>query len=200
MMWKFVALCDVAEEGVLAFRDKHLKDVQPQPQIFTDAAQMYAESKPDAVTIVTPHTMHLEHASQALEAGLHVLLEKPMVTNSDDAYQLAEIAEKSGKVFAVGYNTTCTPEWVYVRELIRNEELGKLQLATGWLSQNWRKNTAGKWRQNPALSGGGEMYDSGAHLFNSLVWSVDQPVAEVHAFVDNMDTPVDIMAASISAL
>jgi predicted dehydrogenase len=70
--------------------------------------------------------------------------------------------------------------------------LGKLETVTGWQTQNWKKGTTGTWRQNPALSGGGQMYDSGAHMFNSLVWSVEQPVAEVLAFVDNVGTPVDI--------
>ena len=52
--------------------------------------------------------------------------------------------------------------------------------------------TIGTWRQKPELSGGGQMDDSGAHIFNTLVWTVEQPVEAVHAFVDNMDTPVDI--------
>lgn len=194
---EIIALCDVDADRVLEWREKHLKDVEPVAQIFTDAAQMYQEAKPDAVTIVTPHTMHFEHGKQALEAGLHVLMEKPMVTNSDDAHKLADIAQKSGKVFAVGFNTSCMPEFQWLRDTIQageagNGELGKLQLVTGWLSQNWKKGTTGSWRQNPDLSGGGEMYDSGAHLFNSLVFSVNQPVAEVHAFVDNCGTPVDI--------
>jgi len=63
---------------------------------------------------------------------------------------------------------------------------------TGWLTQDWKRGTTGSWRQDPALSGGGQMYDSGAHLFNSLVWTVEQPVSEVLAFVDNLGAPVDI--------
>ena len=56
--------------------------------------------------------------------------------------------------------------------------------------------TAGSWRQDPALSGGGQAYDSGAHIFNSLCWSVESEIAEVFAFVDNHGTPVDINAAT----
>jgi predicted dehydrogenase len=115
-----------------------------------------------------------------------------MVTDSQQARALAEAVAKSGKIFTIGYNTPCSPEFRYLRDLIRNKELGRLELVTGWLAQNWKRGTRGSWRQDPALSGGGQMYDSGAHLFNSLVWSVEQPVSEVHAFVDNQDTPVDI--------
>jgi predicted dehydrogenase len=189
---EIVALCDVKEEIVQGYIDKHLKDTRHTPQIFTDAAQMYAEAKPDAVTIVTPHTAHFEHGLQALEAGLHVFMEKPMVTESGQAHQLAAAAEKAGKIVVVGYNTPCTPAFRWLRDAIRSGELGKLETVTGWQTQNWRKGTTGTWRQNPALSGGGQMYDSGAHMFNSLVWSVEQPVEAVLAFTDNVGTPVDI--------
>jgi predicted dehydrogenase len=189
---EIVALCDIKEEIVQGYIDKHLKDTRHTPQIFTDPAQMYAEAKPDAVTIVTPHTSHFEHGLQALEAGVHVFMEKPMVTESGQAHELAAAAERAGKIVVIGYNTPCTPAFRWLRDAIRSGELGKLETVTGWQTQNWRKGTIGTWRQNPALSGGGQMYDSGAHMFNSLVWSVEQPVAEVLAFTDNVETPVDI--------
>jgi predicted dehydrogenase len=189
---EIVALCDVSEDVVQKYIERNLSDYESKPQIFTDAAQMYAEAEPDAVTIVTPHTLHFEHGMQALAAGCHILMEKPMVTDSGQAHELAAAVEKAGKIFVVGYNTPCTPNFNYLRELIRSGELGKLELVNGWLVQNWKKGTTGSWRQNPALSGGGQMYDSGAHLFNSLIWSVEQPVSEVLAFVDNSGTPVDI--------
>ena len=189
---EIVALCDVSYEGLDAFIHHHLGDYEPRPATFTDPARMYAEAKPDAVAIITPHTLHFEHGVQALEAGCHVLMEKPMVTDSAQAHALAEKVRETGKVFVIGYNTPCTPEFAYLRELIRSGELGKLETVSGWLTQDWRRLTAGSWRQQPELSGGGQMYDSGAHLFNSLVWLVEQPVAEVLAFVDHLETPVDI--------
>ena len=188
---EIVALCDVSEEIVEKYIARVLADA-PRPAVYTDAAQMYAEAKPDAVTIVTPHTMHFEHGMQALEAGLHVFMEKPMVTDSGDAHKLKAAVEKSGKILVVGYNTPCTPALRFLREAIATNKFGKLETVTGWLAQNWAKGTAGSWRQNPALSGGGQMYDSGAHIFSSLVWSVDQPIASVFAFSDNLGTPVDI--------
>lgn len=189
---ELVALCDVSEEIVNKYIERNLPDYSPKPQVFTDRAKMYAEVKPDAVTIVTPHTMHFEHGMEALAAGCHVFMEKPMVTESGQAHQLAEAAKAAGKIVVVGYNTPCTPHFRRLREIIRSGELGKLETVTGWQTQNWKKGTTGSWRQDPKLSGGGQMYDSGAHMFNSLVWSVEAPIAEVLAFVDNMGTPVDI--------
>lgn len=189
---ELVALCDVSEEVLNGFVERNLGGYEPRPAFFTDSAQMYAQAKPDAVVIVTPHTLHFGHAMQALEAGCHVLMEKPMVTDSGQAHELAKKVEETGKVFVIGYNTPCTPIMAYIREVVRNGELGQLELVSGWLSQGWMKATTGTWRQNPALSGGGQMYDSGAHIFNSLVWTVEQPIDAVQAFIDNKDTPVDI--------
>ena len=189
---QIVALCDVSEEATQRYLDTNLADYEPAPAQFTDAARMYNEVQPDAVFICTPHTLHAEHAHQALDAGCHVFLEKPMVTAAEDAHAVAEKVEQTGKILVIGYNTPCTPEFNFIRESIRQQRFGKLELVVGHLSQNWKRATAGKWRQDPALSGGGQAYDSGAHLLNSLVWAVEDDIAEVHAFVDNVDTPVDI--------
>ena len=189
---EIVALCDVSEEIVHGYIAKNLSDVEAKPQVFTDFDSMLSEASPDAVTIVTPHTLHFEHGMKALAAGCHVLMEKPMVTDSGDAKTLKRAVEASGKVFVVGYNASCTPAMQFLRAAIRDQSYGKLETVTGWQTQAWAKGTKGSWRQNPALSGGGQMYDSGAHMFNSLVWSVESPVETVFAFTDNVGTPVDI--------
>jgi predicted dehydrogenase len=189
---EIVALCDISEDIIHRFIGRHLAEYQPAPEIFTDPAYMYSEANLDGVVIVTPHTLHFDHGLQALEKGCHVLMEKPMVTDSSQAYELAMRAAESGKILTVGYNTPCTPEFKYLRDIVRSKELGNLETVSAWLSQNWKKGTAGSWRQMPELSGGGQMYDSGAHLFNSLVWTVEQPITHVQAFIDNSGTPVDI--------
>ena len=189
---EIVALCDVSAEIVQRYIDRNLSELETKPQIFTDFETMLSQAKPDAVTIVTPHTMHFEHGMKAIEHGCHVFMEKPMVTDSSDAKALRKAVDAAGKIFVVGYNTPCTPAFRWLREAIRSEKFGKLETVTGWQTQNWRKGTTGTWRQNPALSGGGQMYDSGAHMFNSLVWSVEKPVESVFAFIDNVGTPVDI--------
>ncbi len=189
---EIVALCDVSEEIVQGYIERHLSDYPTKPEIYTDFATLLREQKPDAVTIVTPHTLHFEHGMQALEAGCHILMEKPMVTDSNQAHQFAARAQETGKIVVVGYNTPGTPKFRYVRDVIRSGELGKLETVTGWQTQNWAKGTLGSWRQKPELSGGGQMYDSGAHMFNSLVWSVESSIETVFAFVDHLGYPVDI--------
>ena len=193
---EIVGLCDVTEKQVKDFAARHLADTAHSPKLFTDPAKMYASLTPDAVLISTPHTQHYAQGVQALEAGCHVFMEKPMVTSLDQAYKLADKVDETGKILVIGYNTPCSPEFIYLRDLIRNKTLGKLELVTGFLSQDWMRFTTGLWRQDPALSGGGQAYDSGAHLFNSLCWSVESDIDEVFAFVDNHGTRVDINSAS----
>jgi predicted dehydrogenase len=190
---EIVALCDVSEKVIAAFIARaNLGDYQPRPQRFTDAATLFREAKLDAVAIATPHTLHFEHAMLAADAGVHVFLEKPMVTSAEQAHALAAKFTATGKILTIGYNTPCTPVFDWLRTAIRLETLGKLELVSGYLSQDWLNITKGSWRQNPKLSGGGQAYDSGAHLLNSLCWSVESDVGEVFAFVDHHGTAVDI--------
>ena len=189
-----VAGCDVSKQIVDTYFAKNFPD-QPRPQSFDNPADMYKVARPDAVIIATPHTAHFEQGMQALVAGCHVLMEKPMVTNSAQAHALAAQVRKSGKVFTIGYNTPCTPHFYFVRDVIRSQRFGKLEQVSGYLAQNWLRYTNGTWRQNPDLSGGGQAYDSGAHLITSLCWSVESNVDEVFAWVDRKNLQVDVNSA-----
>ncbi len=190
---EIVAMCDVSEASIDRLVERSgLSEDGPLPPRFGDAAEMYAAVGPDAVSICTPHTLHFQQGMQALDAGCHVLMEKPMVTDAADAYTLRDKIQQTGKVLLVAYNTPCSPELFYIRQLIRDGELGQLELISGHLSQGWLKGTTGTWRQNPELSGGGQAYDSGAHPLASLCWTVESRVAEVSAFIDNCGSPVDI--------
>ncbi|MDQ5851979.1 MAG: Gfo/Idh/MocA family oxidoreductase, partial [Chloroflexota bacterium] len=99
-------------------------------------------------------------------------------------------------VVMVSYQRRFDPAYGYMRRVIADGELGELRTITVTCAQGWRKGTAGKWRQDPALSGGGMLMDSGSHLVDMLLWLVDQPVVSVAAVVDNLDTPVDINSAT----
>ena len=189
---ELVGMCDEKVEIAQAFCERHFAGTTHKPACFADAAAMYAQTKPHGVFIATPHTLHFKHGMQALDASIHVYMEKPMVTAADDAYALAAKAKQAGKILVVGYNTPCSPEFTFLREAIRTHRFGKLELVMGYISQDWKRLTTGMWRQKPELSGGGQAYDSGAHLLNSLVWSVESDIAEVFANVDNLGTAVDI--------
>ena len=189
---EIVALCDLTEEIAGRLRDSAFGEEGADIPVYAGTKAMYAGSELDAVVIATPHTIHFEQGMEALEAGCHVLMEKPMVTRAEHAYALAARVEETGKILTIGYNTSCTPQFAYLREKLRSNAFGKLELVSGFLCQDWLKGTIGRWRQDPEQSGGGQAYDSGAHLLNSLVWSVESRPAEVFAYVDNHGTRVDI--------
>lgn len=187
---KIVALCDVDEAATATTKTKYFS--KNDVALYRTAADMFAGVTLDAVIIATPHTLHYEHAVQAMDAGCHVFLEKPMVTATDQAYKLAEKAKSLCKVVAIGFNTSSKKVFQYLRGQIRTGAFGALEMVSGYLSQNWMNATAGSWRQDPTLSGGGQAYDSGAHIINSLLWSVESEPELVFALTDHKDLPVDI--------
>ncbi|MBT3273676.1 MAG: Gfo/Idh/MocA family oxidoreductase [Spirochaetales bacterium] len=184
------AICDVSEDALAAAKEAYF----PERDIptYKNPAVMYGAEKLDAVIIATPHTLHYQHAIQAMEAGCHVFLEKPMVTATDQAYKMAARAAELDKVVAIGFNTSSKKVFQYLRRQIRDKTFGALEMVSGYLSQNWMQATSGSWRQDPALSGGGQAYDSGAHIINSLLWSVESEPEMVFALTDHKNLPVDI--------
>lgn len=164
------------------------------PQVFTSTKQMYGQTKPDAVIIASPHTMHYEHCLEAIDHGCHIMIEKPMVTHVDHAVDLKSKVEAAGKVFTIAYNTPCSQEFDFIRNAIRSKRFGDLKVVTMFVSQPWKRLAAGKWRMDPALSGGGFAYDTGAHVLNSLTWTLERDIDWVMADLDYSGTKVDINA------
>lgn len=189
---EIVGLADPVEAHMDRLITRSLGHLDSPPPKFETAAEMYEKTRPDAVVIATPHTMHYAHACEALDAGCHVLMEKPMVTDLAEAVDLEKRVAASGKVFCIAYNTPCSVEFDKLRSIVRGGELGPLRVVNLYLSQPWYFLTKGSWRQDPKLSGGGQMYDSGAHALNSLCWTVEADVEEVFAYIDRLDSPVDI--------
>ena len=185
------ALCDVSTDITKAFAAATL-GAEQQVAHYASVEALLASEELDAVLIASPHTLHFEHAMQAIAAGCHCYIEKPMVTNTADAVALREAAERAGRIVVIGYNTPSKPSFDYLRQTIRSQRLGRLELVNGYISQSWLNATRGTWRQDPALSGGGQAYDSGAHFLCSIVWTVESPVTSLAAFIDQHGTKVDI--------
>jgi len=192
-----VALCDINPENMdRLWKSKFgaRKEVRRY-----DSMEKLLASPPkglDAVIIVTPHTLHFPQAMAALDAGYHVLVEKPMVTSSAHAKKLAEKVKKTGLLLQVAFQASYSCEFAYIRDVLKKGGLGELQTVTAWSHQGWKPRDGMKrsWRHDPKLSGGGQMYDTGAHLFNAIAWCLDRPVEEVFCWIDNKGMPVDINA------
>jgi predicted dehydrogenase len=149
----------------------------------------------DAVYISSPHTLHYPQIMDALAAGLHVLVDKPMVCRVQHAKNVVKKARETGLVVLVSYQRHYQGPFIYMRDQVRTGVIGKLQFITAFQSQNWLKGTRGTWRQKMDLSGGGQLNDSGSHLVDILMWIAGEPVAEVSAFSDRLGSEVDINTA-----
>ncbi|MHC4982271.1 MAG: Gfo/Idh/MocA family protein [Planctomycetota bacterium] len=192
--FRIVALVDTAKAHALRLKSQMLP--RKRPVIYTDHVRMLGEKAPDAVIVSTPHTLHFRHCMDAISAGAHVMVEKPMVTSSADARRLLANAERCGRIVQIAIQGVYTNTFAYARKLIADGTMGELQLVTGMLAQGWLEATRGTWRQDPKLSGGGQLYDSGAHIFSTIIFLVDSPVTEVFCWTDNKDIRVDVNAVA----
>ncbi len=154
----------------------------------------------DAVFIITPHVFHHNQAKACMEAGLDVLLEKPMVMNAGEALSLIETRDRTGRVLVVAFQSSLSPFVRLAVSMLGSGELGPILNISGLFWQNWTDFTRNTWRQQPELAGGGFLFDSGAHLLNSVVDLAGEDFAEVAAWFDHQGQPVEILAAVMGRL
>jgi predicted dehydrogenase len=157
-------------------------------------------AKLDAVFIITPHALHHAQATACLEAGLDVLLEKPMVMTADEATDLIATRDRTGRLLVVAFQGSLSPQIREASRLLRSGALGPILTISATVWQNWADITTGTWRQDPALSGGGFLFDTGAHLLNTLADLAGEDFTEVAAWLENDDHPVDIRASVMGRL
>lgn len=181
-------------------QDQRNATLQRFPQLqgvpfFDDYHEMLDKVELDGVIIVTPHTLHFEQAMAALDKGLHVMLEKPMVCTVEHAQILVKRFRETSKVGLIAYQRHYIPVYRYVYEGIRRGEIGEPHFVQAINLQNWMRSTANTWRQDPALSGGGQINDTGSHLVDFLMWIIDAPATKVSAYMQYFDRKVDINSA-----
>jgi len=154
----------------------------------------------DAAFIVTPHTCHHDQAQACLEAGLDVLLEKPMVMNAAEARSLIETCDRTGKLLVVAFQGSLSPQVRTAVSLLRSGELGPILNVSATVWQAWGPGTAGTWRQQPAIAGGGFLFDTGAHMLNTVADLAGEDFVLVAAWLDNTGRPVDTRATVMARL
>lgn len=154
----------------------------------------------DAAFIITPHALHHDQAVACMEAGLNVLLEKPMVMNTAEARSLIAVRDRTGRHLVVAFNGSLSPQIRTAVQMLRAGELGTILNIHGVVWQGWNGHTQHTWRQEPAIAGGGFLFDTGAHLLNTVADLAGEPVVEVAAWLDNRGRPVDILGAVMARL
>ncbi|MGH2538280.1 MAG: Gfo/Idh/MocA family protein, partial [Candidatus Promineifilaceae bacterium] len=128
------------------------------------------------------------------------LLEKPMVMNAAEAASLVAAQQRTGRLLVVAFNGSLSPHIRRAADALRSGEFGRLLGISAVVWEDWQPMTAGSWRQQAAVSGGGFLFDTGAHMLNTICDLAGEEFAEVAAWLDNRGAPVEIVAAAIGRL
>ena len=198
----FKLVCEPSAKSYADFCTVFTEAGQTPPANVPNLADLLAAhaQELDAAFIITPHVLHFGQAKMCLEAGLDVLLEKPMVMSADEAKALIDVRDRTGRLLVVAFNGSLSPHVREAVRILRSGELGRILNIHGVIWQNWQPNTTGTWRQMPELSGGGFMFDTGAHLLNTVADLAGEEFVEVAAWLDNRGAPVDIAATVMARL
>ncbi len=149
----------------------------------------------DVVSVVTPNHLHHPICKAFLEAGIHVICDKPLTTTVADAEDLADTVKRTGKVFALTHNYTGYPMVRQARAMVADGALGKIRVVQAEYVQDWLStkledtgHKQAEWRTDPARSGpAGCVGDIGTHAYNLLSFvtglELEELCAELHTFV-----------------
>lgn len=191
------AFSSQAEKSKLSGKDLYLD----QSRCYGDFEEMINREsslppgeRMDFVSIVTPNHMHFEPARLALEKGFHVVCDKPICFDLEEAYKLREVWQKSGLLFALTHNYTGYPMVKEARYRIAKGDFGKIRKVVveypqGWLSTPLEKTDQkqASWRTDPKRSGiAGAMGDIGSHAENLAEYITGLRIRELCAEVSTM--------------
>lgn len=201
-MIRVVALCEPSEAMALEAAKVFVEAGLPPPPNQPDWQRLITEygAELDAVVILTPHALHHDQATACLEAGIDVLLEKPMVMTAAEAHSLIETRDRTGRLLVVAFQGSLSPQVRLASRLLRANEFGRILTISGLIWQNWGPLTVNTWRQEPALSGGGFLFDTGAHLLNTVADLAGEDFSEVAAWFVQDGRPVETLAVAMGRL
>jgi predicted dehydrogenase len=149
----------------------------PAARVLPDADALFAEADDhDLVVVATPNRFHVSHGLAALEAGLHVVVDKPVAASARDARRLAAAASERGLVAAAFHNRRWDGDALTVRRLLDEEGLGEV-LRFESRFERWRPEVdEERWRERPAPEdAGGVLFDLGSHLIDQALFLLGPP-------------------------
>ncbi len=142
---------------------------------YATAQELFADDGVDGVYIAVPNKFHAPLAIEALEAGKHVLLEKPMAMCWAEANDIVQAAEHTGKVFMVGMNQRFGEDAQKLRDLVQRNKLGEVYHAKAYWCRREGIPRLGTWFGHKAMSGGGALLDIGVHVLDLCLWAMGHP-------------------------
>lgn len=179
---EIVAVCDVVDERAKKIASEY------GVKAYTSYEELLENPDIDAVSVCTPNYLHAPISIAALEAGKHVLCEKPMATSKEEALNMIEAAKKNNKKLMIGHNQRFVPSHQKARQLIEEGVLGKIysfRTAFGHGGpEGWSVDGADSWFFKKSEAFIGAMGDLGVHKTDLLRYLLGEEFVEVGAFVE----------------
>ncbi|HUF51582.1 MAG TPA: Gfo/Idh/MocA family oxidoreductase [Longimicrobiales bacterium] len=176
------AVCDVDD-----VRAKALASRFKVPHVYRNDDDVLGSDTIDAVVICTPSHLHEQHAIAGLEAGKHVLVEKPLAMTAAAVERVLAVAERTGRTLMVAMNNRYRADTVALKPFAQNGELGDIFLTRGaWLNKKMRV-VRPTWRHRKATAGGGAMMDLGVPTIDLCLWMLGFP--DVASVITHMHYP-----------
>ena len=166
---KLAAFCDTNRKTLKAAAEKF-----GVKQTYTDYKKMLAAAKLDAVSVCTPNAFHAAPTIAALKAGAHVLVEKPIALNADEARRMAAAARKAKRLLMVAFNSRWRADVQYLKRCVESGMLGDIYYGEAVYLR--RRGIPG-WGVfvNKELSGGGPLIDVGVHMLDLALYLMGHP-------------------------
>lgn len=204
---ELVALCDANLE-----KAQQTADAYNVPSAYASVDELLANERLDGAIVVTNHATHYAVAKACLQAGLHILIEKPMTLFAREAKELVDLAAAQGVQIAMGYNHTYAPYTIRAQQIVASGALGELQYVHGIFNQHVLPLYAGKSigigegrervvhspadvYSDPRRSGGGHGHLQITHLASLLFFVSGRRVRRVQARMRNYGLAVDLVDA-----
>ena len=178
---ELAAVCDINPDRLAFAKEKYGDKVA----LFSDYKEMLASGLIDACIVATPHYSHPIIGMDVLNAGIHLLSEKPIGVYTKKVRELYEVAAKHPElVFGIDYNQRTDSKYQKIREMVKNGELGEIQrvifIVTDWFRTQAYYNSGG-WRATWAGEGGGVLVNQDPHQLDLWQWICGMP-CRVQAF------------------
>ncbi len=166
---EMVAFCDIIPERA----EKAKKDYGTEDaKVYTDYKEMLKDDSIDIIHVLTPNREHSFMTVDALEAGKHVMCEKPMAKTYAEAQKMLDAAKRTGKKLAIGYQNRQTPEAQYIKAACEAGELGEIYYGRALALRRRAVPTWGVFLDEDA-QGGGPLIDIGTHALDLTLWMMD---------------------------
>ncbi|MDW7658720.1 MAG: Gfo/Idh/MocA family oxidoreductase [Bacillota bacterium] len=160
------ALCDIIPERAEAAKVKY---GQAETTVYQDYCEMIARENLDAVSVCTENNLHAAITIDCLNAGLHVLCEKPMAISGEEADRMIAAAKRNNRKLSVGYQLRFTDDAQLLRREVINDRLGNVYYAEATTLRRRGVPTWGVFL-NKEKQGGGPLIDTGTHIVDSTLW------------------------------